>query len=598
MNQLENSRSRNSSTGRSRARGTNKGSASGRSTSSGYSSRSGGSYSTRRSSGYHRKKGPNYKIIAIAGVVLIVFITGISLALKGKGSNTDIAGTETVIESESETEMQKEVQVDGISITGMSKSEAKAAILKEFPWSMTVEYDSDQYKVTDLMAEKVDALLDEIYKDGSDPQESYTLDTSGLDEKVKAEAAACGAKWDKKAKNGSIDKFDAASGKFVFAGEKNGFAIDQDKLAADISQALKDKKFDAKITATGSDVAPEISAASAKEKYKTISSFTTNTTANQNRNTNVRLAAEAINGTVIKPGQEFSFNGTVGQRTEAKGYKGAAAYNNGEVVQEIGGGVCQVSTTLYNAVFKAGLKISSRRSHTFEPSYVTPGRDATVSWDQPDFKFINNSSTAIGLRASYADQKVTVSVYGIPILEDGITWDLDSKKVEDLGTPNPTYEEDQTLQPGEEVIKSKGSAGSRWETYKVVYKNGKEISRELDHKTTYKGHTPVVRRNSTGVVLNPSETTTQATTVPSTVDGMPDGYVPGETTSAGTTIVSPNETTAASHNTAAPEHSTAATTAPAAASPAPAPTSAATTTAAENGGPGATGDVVIPVKPE
>ena len=598
MNQLENSRSRNSSTGRSRARGTNKGSASGRSTSSGYSSRSGGSYSTRRSSGYHRKKGPNYKIIAIAGVVLIIFITGISLALKGKGSNTDIAGTETVIESESETEMQKEVQVDGISITGMSKSEAKAAILKEFPWSMTVEYDSDQYKVTDLMAEKVDALLDEIYKDGSDPQESYTLDTSGLDEKVKAEAAACGAKWDKKAKNGSIDKFDAASGKFVFAGEENGFAIDQDKLAADISQALKDKKFDAKITATGSDVAPEISAASAKEKYKTISSFTTNTTANQNRNTNVRLAAEAINGTVIKPGQEFSFNGTVGQRTEAKGYKGAAAYNNGEVVQEIGGGVCQVSTTLYNAVFKAGLKISSRRSHTFEPSYVTPGRDATVSWDQPDFKFINNSSTAIGLRASYADQKVTVSVYGIPILEDGITWDLDSKKVEDLGTPNPTYEEDQTLQPGEEVIKSKGSAGSRWETYKVVYKNGKEISRELDHKTTYKGHTPVVRRNSTGVVLNPSETTTQATTVPSTVDGMPDGYVPGETTSAGTTVVSPNETTAASHTTAAPEHSTAATTAPAAASPAPAPTSAATTTAAENGGPGATGDVVIPVKPE
>ena len=598
MNQLENSRSRNSSTGRSRARGTNKGSASGRSTSSGYSSRSGGSYSTRRSSGYHRKKGPNYKIIAIAGVVLIVFITGISLALKGKGSNTDIAGTETVIESESETEMQKEVQVDGISITGMSKSEAKAAILKEFPWSMTVEYDSDQYKVTDLMAEKVDALLDEIYKDGSDPQESYTLDTSGLDEKVKAEAAACGAKWDKKAKNGSIDKFDAASGKFVFAGEENGFAIDQDKLAADISQALKDKKFDAKITATGSDVAPEISAASAKEKYKTISSFTTNTTANQNRNTNVRLAAEAINGTVIKPGQEFSFNGTVGQRTEAKGYKGAAAYNNGEVEQEIGGGVCQVSTTLYNAVFKAGLKISSRRSHTFEPSYVTPGRDATVSWDQPDFKFINNSSTAIGLRASYADQKVTISVYGIPILEDGITWDLDSKKVEDLGTPNPTYEEDQTLQPGEEVIKSKGSAGSRWETYKIVYKNGKEISRELDHKTTYKGHTPVVRRNSTGVVLNPSETTTQATTVPSTVDGMPDGYVPGETTSAGTTIVSPNETTAASHTTAAPEHSTAATTAPAAASPAPAPTSAATTTAAENGGPGATGDVVIPVKPE
>ena len=80
-----------------------------------------------------------------------------------------------MIESEAETEMQKEVQVDGISITGMSKSRAMT-ILKEFPWSMTVEYESDQYQVTDLMAEKVEALLDEIYKDGSDPQESYTLD--------------------------------------------------------------------------------------------------------------------------------------------------------------------------------------------------------------------------------------------------------------------------------------------------------------------------------------------------------------------------------------------------------------------------------------
>ena len=115
------------------------------------------------------------------------------------------------------------------------------------------------------------------------------------------------------------------------------------------------------------------------------------------------------------------------------------------------------------------------------------------------------------------------------------------------------------------------------------------MSRELDHKTTYKGHTPVVRRNSSGVVLNPSETTTQATTAPSTVDGMPDGYVPSETTAASTTVA-PNATTAA------PSHSAEATTA---ASPAPVQTTAAaTTTAAENGGPGDSGDVVIPVKPD
>ena len=92
-------------------------------------------------------------------------------------------------------------------------------------------------------------------------------------------------------------------------------------------------------------------------------------------------------------------------------------------MQEIGGGVCQVSTTLYNAVYRSGLGESSitfRRSHTFEPNYVTPGQDATVSWEQPDFKFKNTSSTAIGIRASYGDQKISVSIYGIPILEEGM----------------------------------------------------------------------------------------------------------------------------------------------------------------------------------
>ena len=606
MNQLENnSRNRSASPGRSRAKGADRGrSASGRASSRGTSSRNTGHGGSRSSSSYrsgqagrmnamqnvrrnsrrHRRKGPDYKWIAIGGVILIVVITCIAMALNGK--NSDETGVQATTEAVTETEMKKEVSVDGISITGLSKSQAREVLLKEFPWSMTVSYDSEVYEVNDLMAGKIDSLLNEIYS--GEPQESYTLDTAGLEEQIKAEAAACAAKWDKKAKNGSIDSFNAETGKFVFAGEENGFAIDQEKLIDDITQALAAKDFDAKIEASGSAVAPEITAASAKEQYKTIDSFTTNTTSNKNRNTNVRLAAEAINGTVIKPGHEFSFNGTVGQRTEAKGYKGAAAYNNGEVVQEIGGGVCQVSTTLYNAVFKAGLKISYRRSHTFEPNYVTPGRDATVSYEQPDFKFINTSSTAIGLRASYADQKMTVSVYGIPILEDGITWDLESKKVEDLGVPEPEYVEDQTLDPGVEKTTSKGSSGSRWETYKVVYKDGKEISRELDHKTTYKGHKPVVHRNTSGVVLNPEETTTQATTVTPTVDGMPEGYTgPAETTQS-----QPGSGTASS---APAEGPGSASTEPSSVPVAPAPSEDAPS--GSQGGPGA-GAVVVPVKPE
>ena len=222
----------------------------------------------------------------------------------------------------------------------------------------------------------------------------------------------------------------------------------------------------------------------------------------------------------------------MGQRTEAKGYQSAAAYSGGEVVQETGGGVCQVSSTLYNAVVRAGMKISYRRSHTFEPSYVTPGQDATVSWELPDFKFVNTSKAAIGLRASYSNQKMTVSVYGIPVLDEGVTIDLKSEQTETLPPPAPTYEEDQTLQIGEEKVKSAGTSGSRWVTYKITYKDGVEVSRETDHTTTYKGHAPVILRNTSGVVLTPDETTTGTETVVSTVDGMPDDYVPGETTAA------------------------------------------------------------------
>lgn len=108
-----------------------------------------------------------------------------------------------------------------------------------------------------------------------------------------------------------------------------------------------------------------------------------------------------------------------GNRTTEKGYKPAGAYSNGVVVQEPGGGVCQVSSTLYNAVVFAGLKTTERHAHTYEPSYVTPGEDAMVSYDGyagPDLRFVNNGKTAIGIKASISGQTLTVSIYGNPII--------------------------------------------------------------------------------------------------------------------------------------------------------------------------------------
>lgn len=475
-------------------------------------SRSTSSYRSPR----RRRRDPNYGVIAIVGVILMIVIVSVVYGMQSSGRHKPIqqeTETETVTEVP-ETELEKEVSVDGISITGMSREEARQTLIDHYPWAMKAQYQDDTYEITNLMTVKIDGLLDEIYS--SEPKNIYTLDTSGLDTAVDQEIESMKARWNKAAKNGSISSYDASSDSFTFAGEQTGIAINEEQLKSDIQSALSAKQFDKVITVSASEVQPEYSTAAAKQKYKTIGTYTTNTTSNSKRNTNIRLAAAALNGTIVGPGQEVSFNDTVGQRTEAKGYQGAAAYNNGEVVQEIGGGVCQVSTTLYNAALKAGMKISMRRSHTFEPSYVTPGMDATVSWGGPDFRFINTSSSAIGIKASYSNQTVTVSIYGVPVLEDGVTYSLEATKTETFDLPEPQYEEDQTLQPGQEVVKSKGTQGSRWQVKLVVKKDGQVISSEVDHTATYKGHNPVIRRNTSGVVIggeteSAAESTSQTT---------------------------------------------------------------------------------------
>ena len=495
-------------------RQTSTGSTARRQTSSGHvsASRSTSSYRSPR----RRRRDPNYGVIAIVGVILMIVIVSVVYGMQSSGRHKPIqqeTETETVTEVP-ETELEKEVSVDGISITGMSREEARQTLIDHYPWAMKAQYQDDTYEITNLMTVKIDGLLDEIYS--SEPKNIYTLDASGLDTAVDQEIESMKARWNKAAKNGSISSYDASSDSFTFAGEQTGIAINEEQLKSDIQSALSAKQFDKVITVSASEVQPEYSTAAAKQKYKTIGTYTTNTTSNSKRNTNIRLAAAALNGTIVGPGQEVSFNDTVGQRTEAKGYQGAAAYNNGEVVQEIGGGVCQVSTTLYNAALKAGMKISMRRSHTFEPSYVTPGMDATVSWGGPDFRFINTSSSAIGIKASYSNQTVTVSIYGVPVLEDGVTYSLEATKTETFDLPEPQYEEDQTLQPGQEVVKSKGTQGSRWQVKLVVKKDGQVISSEVDHTTTYKGHNPVIRRNTSGVVIggeteSAAESTSQTT---------------------------------------------------------------------------------------
>ncbi|MBP3925627.1 MAG: VanW family protein, partial [Clostridium sp.] len=446
-----------------------------------------------------RRKGPDLTRILMGIIGALVLIICISLAVKSCRKKTEDP-TESETSVESVENLGEKVTVDGIDITGLTEEKAKKAILDSYNWSMKVTYQDKEAAVANLMETRVSELLDEIYT-GEKKEASYEVNTDNMTEEAMAEAALIAGEWNMVAKNGGISGYDKSSGTFTFTEGTNGKVIDQEGLASAIVEAIQEKDYARVITASVKEVSPELTAAQLKEKYKTIGTYTTKTTSNSNRNENIRLACAAINGVIVNPGQEFSFNDTTGARTEDKGYKPATAYLNGEVVQEPGGGVCQVSSTLYNAIIFAGLKSTERHAHSYEPSYVTPGEDAAVSFGGPDFKFVNNSDYPIAIKTSFANQELSISIYGVQVLEDGTKIRMVSEKTSELDPPAPTYEEDQTLQPEEQKVVKEAVPGSRWTTMLVTYKDGAEVGREMFHTSTYRGKSAIIKRNTSGVVV-------------------------------------------------------------------------------------------------
>ena len=235
---------------------------------------------------------------------------------------------------------------------------------------------------------------------------------------------------------------------------------------------------------------------------------TTYASSNYNRSQNISLAAGTVNGIVLMPDETFSYNETLGQRTTAKGYREAGAYVNGEVSSEVGGGICQVSSTLYNAALLCNLEIVDRTNHTFEPSYVPAGQDATVSWRSPDFKFKNNRKYPVKLVATAGGGRVTFTIYGKKS-DDDYEVKIVSSKTGSI--PFSTqYENDPSLPVGTTKVLQSGSNGCRSVTYKILYKNGQEISRALINSDTYKPHNQVVAKGTKPVpVPTPSDSSNQ-----------------------------------------------------------------------------------------
>lgn len=235
-----------------------------------------------------------------------------------------------------------------------------------------------------------------------------------------------------------------------------------------------------------------------------LGEYTTSVSGTADRRSNVQLAAQKCSGTILLPGEVFAYNQVVGQRTEAAGFKKAGAYSNGETVQELGGGVCQDSSTLYCAALYANLEIVERHNHSYVSSYVPIGMDATVSWGGPDFQFRNNTDYPIKVVASYANSKVTFQIVGTK------TDDYSVKiTTETIGTTAPTVQEvpDDTLEAGTTQVADKGHTGYKVQSYRHVYDaSGNVVYEGKESLSSYK-MTPKVIHVGTKVAETPAPDT-------------------------------------------------------------------------------------------
>lgn len=271
-----------------------------------------------------------------------------------------------------------------------------------------------------------------------------------------------------------------------------------------------------------------------------LGEYQTKHTTNENRNTNLRLACEAINGVVLNPGDTFSFNDTLGQRTSQKGYKPAPAYSGNELVDELGGGICQVSSTLYYTTLLADLEIVSRTNHGFVPTYIDYGMDATVSWKTPDFSFRNSTNFPIKIQAEVSDGYVKVQLLGTDERDYYVKMEYKITATQEPEIEYLDFEPDNKEGYKDGDVIEEGTTGYTVKTYKLKYnnQNNELISRDFEATSQYKMVKKVVARVKVEETTQPTEETTVPTTAPTETTAPP--TAPTETTTPSTP---PTETT-------------------------------------------------------
>lgn len=374
------------------------------------------------------------------------------------------------------------VWIDNINVGGKTKEEAKETIIKEHNTlidkeNINIKVNDKNYKI-DLANLNIkydyNKVIDEAFDIGKKesilkkhlytifPQkEDFKLNHTYNYDAIHSVIKKIEQENNKEPINAAIAK--DYSGKLVISNEDYGYKVDSRKLMQDIKSKLDniEQKQNLLVQANLKKVEPRIKASDLKNIDSKISSFTTSfMSSNENRSANINIAANAISGKVLMPGDIFSFNDVVGERSAEKGYKMAKVIANDKLVDDLGGGVCQVSTTLYNAVLKANIASVERYHHSLPSTYVGLGMDATVAYGLLDYKFKNTLPYPIYIESALNNKNITFNIYS--------NNSLNNKKYDIVN----------------ELV------GNKVSVFKVTYEQGKIVSRDLlyiDKATEDKG---------------------------------------------------------------------------------------------------------------
>ncbi len=413
----------------------------------------------------------------------------------------------------------KGITIEGVDVSGMTKEQAISALeayeaklgeetlkLKigdqelDAPLSsFGVSYSNEDAVASALSIGRTGNIV-KRYKEQKDLQHSgmnYTLSRQANKEMVKVYVEETCVQYDQPAKNASLSR---ENGTFTFVPGEQGVQLHTDGAVQAIVNYLEndwtegDNSLELPVQVTE----PEGSAEDLAYVKDLLGTFTTSfSTSGADRSKNVTSGANHINGTVLYPGETFSAYDTVSPFTEENGYAMAGSYLNGEVVDSMGGGICQVSTTLYNAVLRAELEVVERSPHSMTVHYVELSEDAAIAGTYKDFKFKNSTDYPIYIEGyTTSDKKITFNIYGKETRDSNRAISFESVLVSEV-QPNTILKEDAGQGLGYKSVSS-GKTGYVAELYKIVKVNGTETERIKVNKSTYKGSDRVVTYGTAG----------------------------------------------------------------------------------------------------